>query len=616
MGREKLKKGWLWGASFGAVFFCFSFGQAFGGEVRITEIYPHPFSGEEEWIELKNFGSDEEDISGWIIKDAGNHKYTIPDGTIIGPEEIVVLERNFYLNNSGDEIVFLLDSAEIEIDGGDFNGENKHQGEAWSLLESGWNWSAPTKGEENYGEEDDEGDDEDDGGEEPEEEYSGKLRLNEILPNPSGDESAEEYIELYNYSDEEVDLEGWKLKDSSKTGEYIFSSGISLGSREYLAIYREDFAFALNNSNESVYFLDPDGEIASEVSFSGSAKEDVSYNFLEEKWRWSSMLTPGEANQLEKFPSFKMDLPEEVYKNAYAQFEVDIDDDEVGVRWDFGDKKTSTQRKVKHKYARLGKFSGSLTMTGKSETVQKEFGIEVERFENEDIELVALLPNPDGADMDGEWVEIRNNGKKEADLSGWSLATGSSNLYNHPINGKFTIKGGKSEKLFRDNCAFSLGNQEGKVELRYPDGETTDSVEYEKEKISEGEIYRKVGKKWVWEGGENIEIVEVVQNVEDVQNVESAQNVEDVQVVEGARNVESVEYDKLFTENPEGWENKKKYLLGEKMKLSDEVGEKIIFARRRVIQNSDSYSFNPLKHQKHWAVEWLSDFNYFLNRIF
>ena len=598
--------------------FCFGSrrANALESQVRINEIYHHPLSGEEEWIELKNFGSEEEDISGWIIKDAGNHKYTIPNETIIGPGKTRVFERNFYLNNSGNEIVFLLDSAEVEIDGRDFDGENKHPGESWSLLEPGWSWSVPTKGEENYREEDDEGDDEDDGGEEPEEDYLGKLRLNEILPNPSGDESAEEYIELYNYSNEEVDLEGWKLKDSSKIGEYIFSSGIGLGSHEYLAIYREDFSFALNNSNESVYLLDPDGETASEVSFLGSAKEDVSYNFSEEKWRWSGILTPGEANEFEEFPSFKMDLPKEVYRNAYAQFEVDIDDDDVKVKWDFGDKKTSTQRKVKHKYARLGKFKGSLMMTGKSEVVQREFEIEVERFENEDIEIVALLPNPNGADMDGEWVEIKNNGKKKADLSGWSLATGSSNLYNHPISGKFTIKGGKSERLYREDSAFSLGNQGGKVELRYPDDETADSVEYEKEKISEGEVYRKVGKKWVWEGGsEDIENVQDAQNIKGVQDAQDVQTVEDVESVEIVQDAQGVEYDKLFTENPEGWENKKKYLLGEKMKLSDEVGEKIIFARRRVIQNFDSYSFNPLKHQKHWAVEWLSNLNYFLSEL-
>jgi hypothetical protein len=62
--------------------------------VVINEInyYSHPAFDSGDWVELHNPGLEELDISGWIFRDGSDlHGYTIPEGTILGPEGYLVL---------------------------------------------------------------------------------------------------------------------------------------------------------------------------------------------------------------------------------------------------------------------------------------------------------------------------------------------------------------------------------------------------------------------------------------------------------------------------------------------------------------------------------------------
>jgi len=69
------------------------------------------------------------------------------------------------------------------------------------------------------------------------------------------------------------------------------------------------------------------------------------------------------------------------------------------------------------------------------------------------------LPNPAGSDVEGEWVELWNDGNTEISLDGWRLAT----------------KGGKSFSLSGKDIApegfFVLHRKETKLTLHNQDGE-------------------------------------------------------------------------------------------------------------------------------------------------
>jgi len=130
--------------------------------------------------------------------------------------------------------------------------------------------------------------------------YSQDILINEILPNPSGNEESDEFIELRNKGNTAVDLKGWKLMDNS--GSYYIISQDHFNSTiippgGFFVLYRDITKIALNNSGgESLTLLSPDGQEKDKVSYSGSVQEDYSYNRTSFGWQWSNSPTPGANN--------------------------------------------------------------------------------------------------------------------------------------------------------------------------------------------------------------------------------------------------------------------------------------------------------------------------------
>jgi len=112
--------------------------------------------------------------------------------------------------------------------------------------------------------------------------YSSDILINELLPNPSGEESTDEYIELYNRGSVPVDLASWKIVDAS--GSYYIISNKHFATTiipagGYFVLYRSITGIALNNSGgETVYLYAPDNNLRDSVSYSESAGEDKSYS--------------------------------------------------------------------------------------------------------------------------------------------------------------------------------------------------------------------------------------------------------------------------------------------------------------------------------------------------
>ena len=118
------------------------------------------------------------------------------------------------------------------------------------------------------------------------------LLLNEIFPNPIGDEKMQEFIELFNPENFEVNLSGWTLSDASK--DYSLS-GLSVGSGKYLLVRRVESSIALNNGNETVTLTDPFGRVIDSFSYDKSA-ENLSFNRLSESEWYLGAISPGMIN--------------------------------------------------------------------------------------------------------------------------------------------------------------------------------------------------------------------------------------------------------------------------------------------------------------------------------
>ena len=458
-------------------------------------------------------------------------------------------------------------------------------------------------------------------------EYSTKIRLNEILPAPT--KKDDEYIELYNSTEKDIDLSDWILKDSSKTGKYIFPKDAVIEAEDYLIIYKKDFKFSLNNTgNETVYLYDPAEKEVSSVSYK-SAKENISYNFINNSWRWSATLTPGKENVIDVLPSIEIKKDRNIYKNIYAAFEAKFENSKnYKFTWDFGDGHKSYLQKTRHKYENKGTYQGSLKVRTTVEDIIQEFSVKVKDYPKPKIKIVGLIPNPEGKDTKkNEWIEIKNNTKKKINLKDWSIATGWDKMVSHPIREKFEIKPGQTKKLKRDICAFTLNNTKTKIELRYPDGKVADKIKYDrkKDKIEEDETYEKINDEWQW--------IEPEENSKEKQN--NIKTMKETNPPIGLASEDSNNSTKTSAEMPPqiqgaSEENIINYTPNPQIISKKQIALKILALSPRIkmpetLLNTNgkvseaSRGIKYYSQQKHWSIEiadnFLTKINYWVNRV-
>ena len=90
-------------------------------------------------------------------------------------------------------------------------------------------------------------------------EQSGHLLVSEVLYNPTGDDAGKEWVELFNPTDQPIDLTGWTLGDALNIGEYgsgryYFPAGTVIPPRGLLTVaqlaqmagFRPNFEFITN----------------------------------------------------------------------------------------------------------------------------------------------------------------------------------------------------------------------------------------------------------------------------------------------------------------------------------------------------------------------------------
>lgn len=125
--------------------------------------------------------------------------------------------------------------------------------------------------------------------------YHKKITINEFLPSPEGKDEEEEWIELYNDSEQIVNISGWQLDDEdSGSKPFVFPENTLITSYGYLVISRQVSGISLNNDKDKVRLLLSTGVIFQEISYE-KAPEGKSSARTGEGFVWS-MPTPGLPN--------------------------------------------------------------------------------------------------------------------------------------------------------------------------------------------------------------------------------------------------------------------------------------------------------------------------------
>ncbi len=123
--------------------------------------------------------------------------------------------------------------------------------------------------------------------------FTDKVSINEIFPNPKGEDS-KEWIEIKNFSNEIQDISFFKLSDGKN--EFIFPEGSFLLPNQITLLPKSLTKLSLKNKKGKVYFFYPSGDLFEKV-FWEEAKEGFSFSKIGENFVETSP-SPGKENVL------------------------------------------------------------------------------------------------------------------------------------------------------------------------------------------------------------------------------------------------------------------------------------------------------------------------------
>lgn len=266
--------------------------------IKITEILANPSDEDsgKEAVELENIGDDPVELNGWFLGDeseGGGPKpnvFTVPDQSILpGAQSVITIPSGYFtLNNSGDSVNLyfadksLADSVNYKDDA--------PEGQSYQKINEAWVWAAPSLGRINFA-------------------NSAKLAsefvvyMNEIMPNPAGSDEGKEWVEIYNSSDEAVNLSGFLLDDQGKdfgpsANAWELDETAIVAPKSFLLLTIPEDKFALLNSGGAVRLFDPQcSQIG--LAYYGTAEEDLSFSRQGDEGAWGfGQSSPGSSNIL------------------------------------------------------------------------------------------------------------------------------------------------------------------------------------------------------------------------------------------------------------------------------------------------------------------------------
>jgi hypothetical protein len=270
-----------------------------------------------------------------------------------------------------------------------------------------------------------------------------RVEFSELLPNPSGSEIENEWLELYNNSPKQISIDRWQIGDSS-IKRFTFKAEIHnvfIPAYGYLLVKRPTSGISLNNTGEQITLYAPDGSRRDQVVYD-KAIEDFAFAKSDGSWQWTSALTPGKMNVIEN--------------------NLETSDDLVLI------KTTATD------------INKQLTASNTKSVITIDKNVE------DQIILTEVLPNPIGSD-DNEWLEIKNIGGNDVDLFGYYLDDQEGGSQPYYFASSTIVKTGEFLLVKKTESKLSFGNQQDSVRLLGNDKKVLWQIKYDQAK--EGQSY-------------------------------------------------------------------------------------------------------------------------------
>lgn len=124
------------------------------------------------------------------------------------------------------------------------------------------------------------------------------LKITELLPNAVGGDEGNEFIEIFNPNNIDIDLTNYYLVISGVGRPFNFPFGSHIAAGEYLAFSNDDIKFTLLNTTNTVQITSKTGDLFDETPAYVNPKEGFSWAIIDNVWQYTNQLTPNAVNLL------------------------------------------------------------------------------------------------------------------------------------------------------------------------------------------------------------------------------------------------------------------------------------------------------------------------------
>jgi DNA/RNA endonuclease YhcR with UshA esterase domain len=514
-------------------------------DLVINEFLSDPTTGENEWVEIFNNTANDIKLDDYYIEEGSGAKTKL-SGTIPAKGFFAVSPVSGNLNNTGDIILLkdkdgrVIDSVAYgNWDDGNINNNAPMANDPNSVarIVDGLNSnnsladfalsSHPTKNSKNIIES------ETKIVSPSTKQTTAKQNIvfSEIFPNPAGEDTDTEFIELYNPGSSDIDLTGWEIIDESGKKFTFASSSIRsiIAKNSFFILYRKQSQIALENDKESLKLYEPGIAKAIDSVSYDKAFEGQSYNYsrtvnnyndsVKEDWTWSEIITPSRFNIIKTPnhpPIADFDCPKNGEVGALISCDgsdsSDEDHNEIKYLWDFGDGATSSLSNASHIYQKIGTYKITLKVFDGMKETSKNISIKITADKKTNANIPAmtasviadntgkiifneLMPNPAGSDVNNEWIELFNTAEEKINLLNWKLKNSSNN--NLKISTPVWLEPSAYYLLKNFGAKFSLKNTTDTIKLFNADDELIDTANYSGA-VQAASFARQENGKWVW----------------------------------------------------------------------------------------------------------------------
>ncbi|MDN5275494.1 MAG: hypothetical protein JWN33_143 [Candidatus Saccharibacteria bacterium] len=126
---------------------------------------------------------------------------------------------------------------------------------------------------------------------------SAPLKVTELLANKDGTDANNEFIEIYNSSDQMVELDNYLLQlGTAFDKSYHFPSGAVIGPHGYYVLSNADVPYSLLNTSSQVRLVTIDGQEVARSDPYVDPKEDEAWALIDGQWQYTNQPTPGLPN--------------------------------------------------------------------------------------------------------------------------------------------------------------------------------------------------------------------------------------------------------------------------------------------------------------------------------